>query len=123
MIVLLSGWQLLGGRRLLVVAVAGALLAIAVVAVAPQARERIQRTTLAFGNGEQGVDQALSGRAQIWGAALCMIRAHPFNGVGARGSGTPIRPAIRHLAKRRHGAVGQPSMRIRSCWKSWPKPA
>lgn len=84
-IVLLSGWQLLGGRRLLVVAVAGALLAIAVVAVAPQARERIQRTTLAFGNGEQGVDQALSGRAQIWGAALCMIRAHPFNGVGARG--------------------------------------
>lgn len=60
-IVLLSGWQLLGGRRLLVVAVAGALLAIAVVAVAPQARERIQRTTLAFGNGEQGVDQPCPG--------------------------------------------------------------
>ncbi|NEL42030.1 MAG: O-antigen ligase family protein, partial [Xanthomonas perforans] len=56
-----------------------------VAAVAPQARERIQRTTLAFGNGEQGVDQALSGRGQIWGAALCMIRAHPLNGVGARG--------------------------------------
>ncbi|MBO9787802.1 O-antigen ligase family protein [Xanthomonas phaseoli] len=75
-IVLLSGWQLLGGHRLL---------AVAVVAVAPQARERIQRTTLAFGNGEQGVDQALSGRAQIWEAALCMIRTHPLNGVGARG--------------------------------------
>ncbi|MCC8625592.1 O-antigen ligase family protein [Xanthomonas vesicatoria] len=84
-IVLLSGWQLLGGRRLLAAALAGVLLAGGVVAVAPQARERIQRTTLAFGNGEQGVDQALSGRGQIWGAALCMIRAHPLNGVGARG--------------------------------------
>ncbi|MCC8618480.1 O-antigen ligase family protein [Xanthomonas vesicatoria] len=84
-IVLLSGWQLLGGRRLLAAALAGVLLAGGVVAVAPQARERIQRTALAFGNGEQGVDQALSGRGQIWGAALCMIRAHPLNGVGARG--------------------------------------
>ncbi|APO95085.1 O-antigen ligase family protein [Xanthomonas vesicatoria] len=84
-IVLLSGWQLLGGRRLLAAALAGVLLAGGVVAVAPQARERIQRTALAFGNGEQGVDHALSGRGQIWGAALCMIRAHPLNGVGARG--------------------------------------
>lgn len=84
-IVLLSGWQLLGGRRLLAAAVVGVLLAGGVVAVAPQARERLQRTALAFGGGEQGVDQALSGRGQIWGAALCMIRAHPLNGVGARG--------------------------------------
>ncbi|PPU77652.1 hypothetical protein XcuCFBP2542_05355 [Xanthomonas cucurbitae] len=84
-IVLLSGWQLLGCRRLLAVAVAGVLLAGAVVVVAPQARERIQRTALAFGNGGQGVDQALSGRGQIWGAALCMILEHPVNGVGARG--------------------------------------
>lgn len=37
-IVLLSGWQLLGGRRLLGVALIGALLAAGVVAVAPQAR-------------------------------------------------------------------------------------
>ncbi|MCC4603831.1 O-antigen ligase family protein [Xanthomonas campestris] len=84
-IVLLSGWQLLGGRRLLAAAVVGVLLAGGVVAVAPQARERLQRTALALGGGEQGVDQALSGRGQIWGAALCMIRAHPLNGVGARG--------------------------------------
>ena len=84
-IVLLSGGRLLGGRRLLAVALVGALLAVAVAAVAPQARERLQRTTLAFGNGEQGVDQALSGRAQIWAAALCMIREHPLTGVGARG--------------------------------------
>lgn len=84
-IVVLSGWQLLGGRRLLAAAVVGVLLAGGVVAVAPQARERLQRTALAFDGGEQGVDQALSGRAQIWGAALCMIREHPLNGVGARG--------------------------------------
>ncbi|MCC4620747.1 O-antigen ligase family protein [Xanthomonas cassavae CFBP 4642] len=84
-IVVLSGWQLLGGRRLLAAAVVGVLLAGGVVAVAPQARERLQRTALAFGGGEQGVDQALSGRAQIWSAALCMIGEHPLNGVGARG--------------------------------------
>ncbi|WP_407460424.1 O-antigen ligase [Xanthomonas campestris pv. raphani] len=84
-IVLLSGWQLLGGRKVIAVAALGAVLAAGVVAVAPQARERLQRTTLAFTDGEQGVDQALSGRAQIWGAALCMIREHPLNGVGARG--------------------------------------
>ena len=28
---------------------------------------------------------ALSGRSRIWGAALCMVHNHPFNGVGARG--------------------------------------
>ena len=28
---------------------------------------------------------ALSGRTRIWGAALCMARQHPVNGVGARG--------------------------------------
>jgi len=32
-----------------------------------------------------GVDTALSGRTRIWGAAVCMAREHPFNGVGARG--------------------------------------
>ncbi|KAB7767921.1 O-antigen ligase family protein [Xanthomonas maliensis] len=84
-VVALSGWQLLGGRRLLLVALLGLLVAAGVVAVAPQARERITRTALAFGDDAQGVDQALSGRAQIWGAAVCMIRSHPFNGIGVRG--------------------------------------
>ncbi|MRT95211.1 O-antigen ligase family protein, partial [Xylella fastidiosa] len=32
-----------------------------------------------------GVDQALSGRIQIWQAALCMIQAPPLSGVGVRG--------------------------------------
>src|SRR5699024_828462 len=47
-------------------------------------RERVARTTQLV-QGDEGVDEALSGRARIWGAALCMAREHPFNGVGARG--------------------------------------
>jgi len=47
-------------------------------------RGRLERTTHAFQASETGVDAALSGRARIWGAALCMAREHPVNGVGAR---------------------------------------
>jgi O-antigen ligase len=43
------------------------------------------RTTHALTADETGVDSALSGRGRIWGAALCMAREHPLNGVGARG--------------------------------------
>jgi O-antigen ligase len=50
----------------------------------PQVRERIERTTQALAANEAGVDSALSGRSRIWGAALCMAREHPVNGVGAR---------------------------------------
>ncbi len=85
LIVLLSGWRLLGGRRMLAVLALGVVCAGALVYVSPQARERVDRTALAFGQGGQGVNAALSGRSQIWGAALCMIREHPVNGVGARG--------------------------------------
>ncbi|MCA1713639.1 MAG: O-antigen ligase family protein, partial [Gammaproteobacteria bacterium] len=46
---------------------------------------RVVRTTQALAIDDNGVDIALSGRTRIWGAALCMARAHPFNGVGARG--------------------------------------
>jgi O-antigen ligase len=52
--------------------------------VSPQFRERIQRTTQALAADESGVDVALSGRAQIWRAAVCMIGQHPINGVGTR---------------------------------------
>jgi O-antigen ligase len=51
----------------------------------PQLRERFARTAMAWDGGERGVDEALSGRARIWEAAVCMIEAHPVNGVGARG--------------------------------------
>ncbi len=47
-------------------------------------RERGERTTMALTADEQGVDLALSGRARIWGAAACMARQPPINGVGIR---------------------------------------
>lgn len=85
LLLLLSGWGLLGARRMLLlmgVSIAGV---VALGLGSSQVRERIERTTLAFNGGEGGVDAALSGRSQIWGAALCMVREHPINGVGARG--------------------------------------
>lgn len=84
LVLLLSGWGLLGWKKLLAVFAFGAV-ALGVLTVAsPQVRERIERTTLALAANEQGVDLALSGRTRIWGAAACMARGHPINGVGIR---------------------------------------
>ncbi|HEY4530596.1 MAG TPA: O-antigen ligase family protein [Luteimonas sp.] len=85
LVLLLSGWRLLGWRRLLAVFAAGALVTLAIAIMSPEVRNRFERTTLAFQDSASGVDAALSGRARIWGAALCMVRGHPVNGVGARG--------------------------------------
>ncbi len=80
-----SGWRMLGTRGVAV----GAALGIAAIVVlgvgSPQVRERMARTAMAWDGENDGMNQALSGRAQIWGAAGCMIREHPINGVGARG--------------------------------------
>ncbi len=84
LVLVLSGWRLLGWKRLLGVFAFGAI-AVAVLGVSsPQVRQRIERTTQALSASADGVDTALSGRARIWGAAACMAREHPFNGVGAR---------------------------------------
>ncbi|HHW4678518.1 MAG TPA: O-antigen ligase family protein [Xylella sp.] len=85
LILMLSGWRLFGMRRLLGVGVLFLPLMAVVVAFSPQTRERIYRTAAMFDDYSGGVDKALSGRSQIWHAAVCMIRAHPFNGVGVRG--------------------------------------
>ncbi|KGO98134.1 O-antigen ligase family protein [Novilysobacter defluvii] len=84
LVLAISGWRLLGWRRLLVVFGVGAVLLGALTVGSPDVRERVVRTTQLV-QGDEGVDQALSGRSRIWGAALCMAREHPFNGVGARG--------------------------------------
>lgn len=81
----LSGWRLLGWKRLLAVFAFGALALLVLTLLSPQVRERMQRTTQALTADEAGVDSALSGRGRIWGAAVCMVREHPVNGVGARG--------------------------------------
>ena len=85
LVLLWSGWRLLGWKKLLAVFAFGAI-ALAVLSVAsPQVRERIERTTHVLTAGQAGVDSALSGRGRIWSAAWCMFREHPVNGVGARG--------------------------------------
>jgi len=85
LVLVFSGWKLLGWKRLLGVFGFG-LVVLGVLAVAStQVRERILLTTHVLTADEAGVDTALSGRAQIWSAAGCMIAEHPVNGVGARG--------------------------------------
>jgi len=85
LVLLFSGWKLLGWKKLLAVFATGAV-ALAVLSVAsPQVQQRLVRTAAAWTAGDDGVDTALSGRARIWGAAACMAREHPVNGVGARG--------------------------------------
>jgi O-antigen ligase len=85
LVLVFSGWKLLGWKRLLGVFAFGAVLLVVLAMVSPQVRERIRLTTHALTANESGVDTALSGRGQIWSAAGCMIVEHPINGVGARG--------------------------------------
>ena len=85
LVILFSGWGLLGWRKLLGVFAFGAVALVVLTAASPQVRERIVRTTHVLQADEAGVDMALSGRSRIWGAATCMVREHPVNGVGARG--------------------------------------
>ena len=85
LVLLFSGWRLLGWKKLLGVFAFGAVLLAALALLSPQVRDRIDRTMHAMTAGEEAVDVALSGRTRIWGAAACMARQHPVNGVGARG--------------------------------------
>lgn len=85
LVLVFSGWRLLGWKRLLGVFGFGLVVLGALTVASTQVRERILLTTHVFAADEAGVDTALSGRAQIWSAAGCMIAEHPVNGVGARG--------------------------------------
>lgn len=85
LVLTMSGCKWLGWRGLaLLWALAMAMIA-GLAAWSPQVHERIGRTMQAFAGDHADLDAALSGRGRIWGAAWCMARAHPFNGVGARG--------------------------------------
>lgn len=85
LVLLCSGWRLLGWKKLLGVFAFGGVLLLALSFASPQVGQRVQRTLHALTGDALGVDTALSGRARIWGAATCMAREHPVNGVGARG--------------------------------------
>ncbi len=85
LVLVFSGWQLLGWKRMLAVLAFGGVALAVLTATSPNVRDRVQRTAHVLTAEEGGVDMALSGRTRIWGAALCMAREHPVNGVGARG--------------------------------------
>jgi O-antigen ligase len=84
LVLVFSGWRLLGWKKLLGVFAFGAATLVVLTLFSPQFQERIERTARVLTADESGVDVALSGRAQIWRAAACMIGEHPVNGVGAR---------------------------------------
>ncbi|TKS52968.1 O-antigen ligase family protein [Luteimonas yindakuii] len=85
LVLVFSGWKLLGWKRLLLVLGAGAATLVVLAAVSPQVRDRVERTSHLLTADESGVDMALSGRARIWQAAVCMVGESPVNGVGVRG--------------------------------------
>lgn len=85
LVLLFSGWRVLGVKRLLVVFAFGALAMLVLGLTVPTVRERFERTVSAASGQQADVDTALSGRTRIWSAATCMARTHPVNGVGARG--------------------------------------
>lgn len=84
LVLLVSGWMVMGWKRLFGVFVAGALVLVIANYAVPQVHERIERTRMAMAGDESDVDQASAGRVRIWSAAVCMIRKHPLNGVGTR---------------------------------------
>ncbi|MEN4953015.1 O-antigen ligase family protein [Stenotrophomonas sp. TWI819] len=85
LVLVFSGWRLIGVRGLLACVAVGAVAAVVLTVSVPQVGDRVTRTAMAWEGENDGVNQALSGRAQIWAAAACMIEQHPINGVGARG--------------------------------------
>lgn len=84
LVLLLTGWQVLGWKKLLGFALAG-VVAGALLLASPLSNERLERTAMLLRGDMAGVDVALSGRMRIWGAAACMVEEHPVNGVGVRG--------------------------------------
>lgn len=85
LVLLLSGWRLLGWKKLLALFACGLLALVVLDRTSSQVHERLVRTAHIVSADVAGLDDALSGRARIWRAAGCMIAAHPLNGVGARG--------------------------------------
>ena len=86
LVLLFSGWQRIGRRRLLAWMLAGVVVGSALaLTFSAQFESRIERSLAVFSGDAAGVNAALSGRLSIWHAALGMIRQHPLNGVGVRG--------------------------------------
>lgn len=86
LVLMFSGWHLVGRRRLLALMLAGvAVASVLAFSYSSQFESRIERSFAALRGDTQGLNEALSGRLSIWHAAGGMIAAHPVNGVGVRG--------------------------------------
>jgi O-antigen ligase len=86
LVLLASGWRVLGRRRLLAVMTVGALLgSLLAFGISSQFQGRVERSAAVLAGDAHGLDEALSGRWSIWRAAAGMVAAHPVNGVGTRG--------------------------------------
>jgi O-antigen ligase len=85
LVLLVQGWRLFGWRRTCIGLAAGVcgLLLLATFGAPGKLEQRFVRTEAMFSGDVAGMDVALAGRVRIWGAAVCMIREHPINGVGA----------------------------------------
>lgn len=86
LVLLLSGWQRIGRKRLFAIMLASVTVAsVLAFSFSAQFESRIERSLAVFSGDRAGLDAALSGRLSIWHAALGMIGDHPVNGVGIRG--------------------------------------
>ena len=87
LVLLVQGWRLFGGRRVLLALAAGVcgLLLFAHYGAPGKLEQRFARTEAVLSGDAAGLDIALAGRLRIWAAAVCMIDEHPINGVGVRG--------------------------------------
>jgi O-antigen ligase len=86
LVMLISGWRRFGVWRVGLIMAGGALVAAAVAMnLSTQFESRLERSAMVFSGGEQGINDALAGRLDIWRAATRMIVDHPVNGVGVRG--------------------------------------
>ena len=84
LVLLVSGWRILGWKGLTATFAVGVLTIVVLGLTVPQVQQRIERTLTVVTFNERGLDHALAGRTRIWGAAECMIKSHPINGVGPR---------------------------------------
>lgn len=86
LVLLFSGWQRIGRKRLLALMLVGVAIGSALAfTLSEQFESRIERSLAVFSGDQAGLNDALSGRMSIWYAATGMIKDHPINGVGIRG--------------------------------------
>lgn len=85
LVVVMCGMRIIGWRGLAVLGCGGVLAACLLAWSVPGIGARIDATRVALEGTTAGADAALAGRGRIWSGALCMVAAHPINGVGVRG--------------------------------------